>query len=170
MLQISRNFIQEYINDFVELEDYVPLNFSEYDAQNKRDDFLKSKNLLSTIQEMGQLINQRCQAYEDPVKARDSVLIEWMDCHPEFEGIISEESFDDYRRMKKDNDFIEFIDLLEVNTSSEKNDESTIDSDYSEDLIIKDDSSIRLPNFTEMRKIYDRYPSTLLADYLSYLV
>jgi hypothetical protein len=166
---LNNVFISKHISELIELEDYVPISFEEYDAQQERDDFLKSKNLLSTIQEMDQLIRQKCQAYENPVKAWDSVLIEWVDCHPEFEGIISEVSFEDYQRMKNNNDFIDFIDLLEVEILSEEKDEPNI-LEYSEDFIIKDDSSIKLPDFNVMRKIYDKYPSTLLANYLSYLV
>lgn len=170
MFQLDIMFISKHIDGLVQLEDYVPISFEEYNARQERDDFLKSKNLLTTIQEMGYLINQKCQVYENSVKARDSVLVEWLDCHPEFEGIIAEESFEDYQKMKINNDFIEFIDLLEVEIPSEKKEESNIDLDYSEDFIFKDDSGIRLPDFKEMRKIFDKYPATLLACYLSYLV
>ena len=73
--------------------DYVPFSFVDYNAQEERDDFLKSKNLLATMQEMGQLITVKCEYYENPVNVYNSVLIEWLDCHPEFEGVIAEESF-----------------------------------------------------------------------------
>ena len=39
-----------------------------------------------------------------------------------------------------------------------------------ESLSIKDDSNIKYPNFNEMKKCFDKYPNTLLACYLSYLV
>ena len=161
-------FISEHIDELVQLVDYVPISFEGYGAQQERDDFLRFKNLLTTIQEMDQLIHQKCQAYEDPIKARNSVLIEWLDCHPEFEGIIAEESFEDYQKMKINND-LEVIDLLyNVEIPSEKNDE--IKPSLDDNLYVKDDSSIQLPDFKKKREIFDKYPATLLACYLSYLL
>ena len=168
MLMLNGLFISEHIDELVELEDYVPVSFVQYDKQHERDDFLKSKNLLKTIQNMNDLVRQKCNHYEDSVKAFNSLLIEWLDVHPEFEGIIAKESFDDYRNMKNNNEFISFVDLLYVKLPSEGISEKR--RRYSEDMIIKDDFSMKLPNFNGMQEAYDKYPHTLLASYLAYLV
>lgn len=169
ILKLNTIFIGMHIDELVQVEDYVPISFSEYDMQSERDDFLKSKNLLSIIQDMKQLINQKCQAYEDSVKALNSVIIEWIDCHPEFEGIISEDSFDVYQSMKNNEEYIDFNDLLDfMELSSEK--KQWAPPKPNDDYSIKDDSNIQLPNFKEVDDIFDEYSATLLACYLSYLI
>lgn len=166
ILKLDSHFIIEHMDELIKLEDYVPFPFIEFDKQNERDDFLKSKNLLNDIQEMDQLVRQKCEHYEDTEKAVNSVLIEWLDCHPEFEGIIASESVGDYQNMKQNNEFMSFIDLLyDVELSSEKKEWEPPKNDFR-----RDDSSIQLPNFKEMDKIHDTFGLTLLADYLSYLV
>ena len=102
----------ENIDDLIELVDYVPFSFADYNAQEERDEFLKSKNLLATMKEMDQLITAKCEYYEDSAKAWNSVLIEWLDCHPNFEGIISKESFIEYRTKINNNDFSHFPTFL----------------------------------------------------------
>lgn len=173
MLRLNNFFIREHIDELVELEDYVPVSFVPYDKQHDRDKFLKSKKLLRTMREMDELVRLKCNHHEDSVKAYDSVLIEWLDLHPEFEDIISDESFEDYKNMKSNNDFIEFIDLLDVGLSPGFNIEKIRLGERNisiEDMSIKEDSGLRLPDFDKIDKIYEDYPNTLLADYLSYLV
>ncbi len=158
--KLDNSFIIENIDDLIQLVDYVPFSFGEYDAQDKRDEFLRSKNLLSTMQEMNQLITAKCEYYEDPVKAYNSILIEWLDCHPEFEGIISNESLTDYQNMKNSDGLLDYVDLLYyVELPSEK-----------DRFSVEDTSSIRLPNFKKKKECYDKYPGTMLSCYLSYLV
>ena len=160
VFKLDKSFIMENIDDLIQLVDYVPFSFEDYNAQEERDEFLKSKNLLTTMQEMDQLITAKCEYYEDSVKAYNSILIEWLDCHPEFEGVIAEESFDDYRNMKINEDFVDFVDLLhDVKLPSEK-----------DRIIVEDTSSIRYPNFKKMGGIMNKYPATLLGVYLAYLV
>lgn len=158
--RLNNFFIIDHLDDLIELEDYVPFSFVEYGAQDKRDDFLRSKNLLSTMQEMNQLITAKCEYYEDTAKAWNSLIIEWLDCHPEFEGIISERSFDNYQNMKNSGELLDYVDLLfDVELPSEK-----------DRFAVEDTSSIRLPDFKKKDRIHERYPNTLLASYLSYLV
>ena len=78
----------------------------------KKDEFLKSKKILTAIQEMDKLINQKCEYYDDSIKAYNSVYIEWLDRHPEFESIINKDSSLEYQNMKYHKWFIEFNDLL----------------------------------------------------------
>ncbi len=157
---LNNFFIIDHLDDLIQLIDYVPFSFVEFGAQDKRDDFLKSKNLLSTIQEMDQLITAKIEYYEDPVKAWNSVIIEWLDCHPEFEGIISERSFDDYQNMKNSDELLDYVDLLyDVELPLEK-----------DRFAVEDTSSIRLPDFKKKKECYDKYPNTLLSCYLSYLI
>lgn len=172
MLQLSGFFIAEHVDELVKLEDYVPISFTEYAKGHERVEFLRSKNLLSTMHEMDELVRQKCNHYEDSVKAYDSVLIEWLSCHPEFEGIIAAESIVDYANMKNSNSFISFLDLLyDVELPSEKEEIDFSKFDYDHDRInIKDDSRIKYPNFKQMSHFLDDYPNTLLADYLAYLV
>lgn len=160
VFKLDNSFIMENIDDLIHLVDYVPFSFADYNAQEERDEFLKSKNLLDTIQEMDQLITAKCEYYEDSAKAWNSVIIEWLIEHPEFEGVIAEESFDDYRNMKINEDFVDFVDLLhDVKLPSEK-----------DRIIVDDTSSIRYPNFKKMGEIMNKYPATLLGVYLAYLV
>lgn len=165
-------FIGEHIDELVTLEDWVPVSLVKYDKQQEREDFLKSRNLLTTIRNMNDLIQQKCGHSEDSVKAYNSVLIEWLNEHPEFEGIIYKDSFVDYQNMKNNNDYLDFNDLLDfVEVPSEKAKEvinkfEGIDGSIS----LKDDSNIKYPNFNEMEKCFDKYPNTLLACYLSYLI
>ena len=171
ILKLDSHFIIEHMDELIKLEDYVPFPFIEFDKQNERDDFLKSKNLLQDIREMDQLVRQKCEYYGDTDKAVNSVLIEWLDCHPEFEGIIAAESVMDYQNMKQNNDF-GFVDLLyDVELPSEKEgvDWSRFDYDYNK-ISIKDDYGIKYPDFEKKSKIFDDYGSTLLACFLSYLV
>ena len=111
--KLDDSFIKEHLDELIHLVDYVPFSFADYNAEKEREEFLKSENLLSKMQDMDQLINAKCNYYEDSIEARNSVIIEWLDCHPEFEGILSKESFQDYQNMKNNENFIEFIDLLE---------------------------------------------------------
>ena len=70
--------------------------------------------------------------------------------------------------MKNKNDFIDFLSLLyKVKLPSEKKVKSKIKH---KGTLIRDDSSIQLPNFKKMDAIYEKYSNKLLADYLSYLV
>ena len=112
MIKLNNQFIIEHIEELIQLEDYIPFSLVQWDKQHERDDFLKSKQVLITMQEMDILIKQKCEHSEDPEKAHDSVIIEWIDLHPEFEGIIAKESVVDYQNMKNNNDFISFIDLI----------------------------------------------------------
>ena len=148
--ELNHQFIEDHIEELITLEDYVPFSFADYGVQDKRDEFLKSKKLLTTIQEMDALIKQKCEYYDDSIKAYNSVLIEWLDCHEKFEYIIDKNSFAEYQNMKNKKDFIDFL--------SHKG------------TLIRDDSSIQLPNFKKMDAIYEKYSNKLLADYLSYLV
>ena len=74
--------------------------------------------------------------------------------------------------MKNNDEFIEFIDLLyDVEVPSEKvkeviNKFEGIDGSIS----VKDDSGIKYPDFNMKKKFLDKYPNTLLGDYLAYLV
>ena len=172
LLEINSRFIEDHIEELIEIDDYVPISFKSYNAQEKRDDFLRSKQLLQTIYEMDELVRQKCNHSEDSVKAYNSVLIEWLGCHPEFEGIIYKDSFIDYNNMKSDNEFIEFIDLLyDIEVSSEKVKEVINKFEGIDDsILVKDDSNIKYPNFNKMGSYYDMFPNTLLADYLAYLV
>lgn len=172
LLEINPRFIEDYIDELITLEDYAPISFIKYDKHNERAEFLRSKNLLNTMHEMDELVQQKCEHAEDSVKAYDSVLIEWLDCHPEFEGILTKESFIEYQNMKNNKDYIDFNDLLDfVELPSENMNEITNKFDgIDESLSIKDDSNIKYPNFNEMKKCFDKYPNTLLACYLSYLV
>ena len=172
LLEINPLFIGDHIDELITLEDYAPISFIKYDKHNERAEFLRSKNLLNTMHEMDELVRQKCEHAEDSVKAYDSVLIEWLDCHPEFEGILTKESFIEYQNMKNNKDYIDFNDLLDfVELPSENMNEITNKFDgIDESLSIKDDSNIKYPNFNEMKKCFDKYPNTLLACYLSYLV
>ena len=172
LLEINPRFIEDHIEELITLEDYAPISFIKYDKHNEREEFLRSKNLLNTMHEMDELVRQKCEHAEDSVKAYDSVLIEWLDCHPEFEGILTKESFIEYQNMKNNKDYIDFNDLLDfVELPSENMNEITNKFDgIDESLSIKDDSNIKYPNFNEMKKCFDKYPNTLLACYLSYLV
>ena len=172
LLEINPRFIEDHIEELIKIEDYAPVSFKSYGAQDKRVEFLNSKTLLPTIMEMHELVRQKCNHAEDSVKAYNSVLIEWLNCHPEFEGILTKESFIEYQNMKNNKDYIDFNDLLDfVELPSENMNEITNKFDgIDESLSIKDDSNIKYPNFNEMKICFDKYPNTLLACYLSYLV
>ena len=172
LLEINPRFIEDHIEELIKIEDYAPVSFKSYGAQDKRVEFLNSKTLLPTIMEMHELVRQKCNHAEDSVKAYNTVLIEWLNCHPEFEGILTKESFIEYQNMKNNKDYIDFNDLLDfVELPSENMNEITNKFDgIDESLSIKDDSNIKYPNFNEMKKCFDKYPNTLLACYLSYLV
>ena len=164
-LRLNNFFIGEHIDELIQLEDYLPFSLVQWDKQYERDDFLKSKNLLTTLQEMDELLRQKCEHYEDSEEAYDSILIEWIDCHPEFEGILTPESFENHQKMKEDENSLHFLDLLyDVELPSEK--KEWIPPKES----IRDDSSIQLPDFEKKKEIFDEYGATLLACYLSYLV
>lgn len=167
MIQLNTLFIAEHLDELIQLEDYIPFPLVQWDKHHERENFLKSKNLLTTIQEMDKLINQKCRHYEDSEKAYDSVLIEWLDLHPEFEDIIAKESLEYYQSMKNNNDFIEFIEFLDIVVLPS---EKKVWTRPKRDVLVRDDSSIQLPNFDKIDEIYEKYPNTLLADYLSYLV
>ncbi len=141
---IDNSFIIDNIDCLINLVDYVPFSFVDYNAQEERDDFLKSKNLLATMQEMGQLITVKCEYYENPVNVYNSVLIEWLDCHPEFEGVIAEESFSDYQNMKNSDELLDYVGLLyDVELPSVK-----------DRFAVEDTSSIRLPNFQKKKECF----------------
>ena len=169
MIQLNTQFIIEHMDELIKLEDYLPFSLVQWDKHHEREEFLKSKNLLTTMQEMDKLIRQKCEHYENPEKAHDSVLIEWLDLHPEFEGIIANESITDYQNMKANNEFLGFTQLLYfVELPSEKKEWTPpkLDDNYS----LRDDSNIQLPNFKKKDEIFDEYGATLLACYLSFLV
>lgn len=167
IFKLDNSFIMENIGNLIELVDYVPFSFVDYNAQEERDEFLKSKNLLDTMQEMDHLITAKCEYYEDRVKAFNSVLIGWVICHPNFEGIIARDSYIDYKNMRNSNDFLNFIDLLyDIVLPSEKK----VWEPPTGDILLRDDSSIQLPNFKEKDIIFDKYGASLLSCYLSYLV
>ena len=170
VLQFDRQFIKEHIDEFVQLEDYVPeVPFIVYDKQNERDEFLKSKNLLTTIREMDQILDEKCKHSKNPVRSRDIIIIEWLDCHPEFEEIIAKESLEHYQHMKAIYEEFTFINLLyRIEVPSEKKSEPLFK--YREDVSFKDDSHSRFPDFKKKDKIYEQYGSSLLAMYLSYFV
>lgn len=172
LLEINPRFIEEHIEELIKIEDYVPISFKSYNAQGKRDDFLKSKKLLQTIMEMHELVRQKCNHAEDSIKAYNSVLIEWLNCHPEFEGILTKESFIEYQNIKNNNEFLDFIDILyDIELPSEKvNDVINKFEGIDESISIKDDSNIKYPNFNMKKKFLDEYPNTLLGDYLAYTV
>ena len=166
MIKLNTQFIIDHMDGLIQLEDYLPFSLVQYDKHHEREDFLKSKQLLTTMQEMDTLIRQKCEHSEDTDKAHDSVLIEWLDCHPEFEGIIANESITDYQNMKNSDEFTgAFINLLyDVKLPSEKKEWAPSKEG------LRDDSSIQLPNFKKKDEIFDKYGATLLACYLSYLV
>ena len=164
--KLDNSFIIDHLDDLIELVDYVPFSFVEFGAQDKRDDFLRSKNLLSTMQEMDQLITAKIEYYEDSVKAWNSLIIEWLDCHPEFEGIISEEFVIDYQNMKNSDEFLNFTTFLYfVELPSEKK----VWVPSKGNTYLRDDSSIQLPNFKEKDNIFEKYGASLLSCYLAYL-
>lgn len=172
IFRLNEDFIRDHIDELVQLEDCVPLIvFKRYGAAERRDNFLKSKNMFDIIHNMDQLVYEKCNYYEDTVKAVNSVLIEWLNLYPEFEGIIADESVINYQNMKNNNDFIEFIDLLyDVELPSEKEDVEFSRFEYNHDeFIIKDDSNSKYPNFNKMDEILDLYPNCLLGDYLAYI-
>ena len=172
LLEINPRFIEDYIEELIKIEDYVPVSFKSYGAQDKRVEFLNSKNLLQTIMEMHELVRQKCNHAEDSVKAYNSVLIEWLNCHPEFEGILTKESFIKYQNMKNNSELIDFIDLLyDIELPSEKvNGVFDKFEGIDEYISIKDDSNIKYPDFNMKKKFLDEYSNTLLGDYLAYLV
>ncbi len=70
--------------------------------------------------------------------------------------------------MKNQDEFINFIDLLcNVQLPSEK---KVRVRRKNKGILIRDDSSIQLPNFKKIDAIYEKYSNKLLADYLAYLV
>lgn len=74
--KLNNFFIISHMEELIHLEDYLPFSLVEFDKQRERDDFLRSKNLLNTLQEMDELINQKCKHSSNPSKAWNSVLIE----------------------------------------------------------------------------------------------
>ena len=168
VFQFDSHFIMDHMDELVQLEDYVPeISFSAYDKQNERDKFLKSKNLLKTVREMNQVLDEKCKHSKNPIHARDGIIIEWLEWHPEFEGIIAKESWEDYQQMKNNNEFT-FNDLLyDVELHSEE--KRVLKYTYRDDVIHKDDSNRMFPDFRKMNEIYEKY-SGLLAVYLVYLV
>ena len=114
---------------------------------------------------MDSLIKQKCEYYEDSIKAYNSVLIDWIDYHDEFEGIIDKTFLIESQNMKSNDEF-GFIDLLfDVELPSEKKVWVPPKNKY-----LRDDSTIQLPNFKKKDEIYDKYGFSLLSHYLSYLV
>lgn len=168
IFDLDKQFILGNIDQLIELEDYVPFDFREYGFQSERDKFLESKRLLKTMREMDKLVQQKCNHAENSVKAHNSVLIEWLDFHPEFEDMISVESQRDYQYLKQNKRYIGFIEFLySVKLPSENIPKKRKSPSR---LGFRDDSAIQLPDFDKIQEIYLTYPNTLLADYLSYLV
>lgn len=176
LFKFNEDFIKNNLENWILLEDYLPFDISKYEsldfseegwtAQDDRESYLGEQ--FKIYKEMNDIILQKCIAYEDRIKAFNSVVIEWVDCHPEFEGIISKESIQEYHNMKNNNEFIPFNDLLDfVKLPSESNDNQI---NLPKDHYTKDDSSIRLPNFKAIDKIFNKYGASLLSCYLSYLV
>ena len=170
VLQFNSQFINEHMDELIHLEDYVPeVSFIVYDKQIERDDFLKSKNLLETMHEMDQVLDEMCKHSKNPIRARYSIIIEWLDCHQELEGIISMESWETYQQLKNNNDFIEFIDLLsQFKFASEE--QIIAKYEYREDIIHKDDSDRMFPDLKKIDAIFNKYGASLLACYLSEFV
>lgn len=167
LLEMDGLFIAEHIDELVTIEDYVPVSFVQYDKHHERCDFLRSKNLLTTMRQMDELVRQKCNHADDSVEAYNSVLIEWLVCHPEFEGILTSESRVKFYDLKNTSNRFKFIDLLyDVQLPSEKKEWKS----PGENISIRDDSTIQLPDFKEKDKIHDKYGLTLLSCYLSYLV
>lgn len=168
VLQFDFHFIIDHMDELIHLEDYVPeVSFIVYDKQHERDKFLKSKNLLKTIRVMDQVLDEKCKHSKNPIMARDTIIIEWLDCHPEFEGIIAKESWEQYQQIKAIYEEFTFFDLLyDVELSSEKKVWVPPKGDGS----LRDDSSIQLPDFNKKDTIFDKYGVSLLACYLSYIV
>ena len=165
VIQFNPQFIESHMNELIHLEDYVPeVSFIVYDKQHERDKFLKSKNLLKTIREMDQVLDEKCKHSKNPIMARDTIIIEWLDCHPEFEGIIAKESGEQYQQRKSHYEEFTFIDLL---SSIELPSEKKVWVSPKGDGSLRDDSSIQLPNFKKIDEIFDRYGASLLACYLS---
>ena len=109
-------------------------------------------------------VHQKCNSYENTIKAYNSVLIEWLNLHPEFEAMISSESFDDYLIMKENESFIEFIDFeVPLDKTLKKKNQRVAPPGMRV-------SSIPFPDFKKIKEAYDQYPNSLLADYLGYLV
>ena len=141
--------------------------FIVYDKKNERDDFLKSKNLLETVHEMDRALYEKCKLSKNPILACDSIIIEWLEWHPEFEGIISGESWEDYQTRKNNKEFT-FNDLLyDVELPSEV--KPMPKYTYRDDVIHKDDSNRMFPNFNKKKEIHELYGGLLVA-YLAYLV
>ena len=93
VLQFDPQVIIDHIDDLVQLEDYVPeVSFIVYDKHHERDDFLRSKNLLKTMRDMEYLLDEKCKHSKNPIRARNSIIIEWLECHPEFESMLTSES------------------------------------------------------------------------------
>ncbi len=59
--ELNHQFIEDYIEELITLEDYVPFSFADYGVQDKKDEFLKSKKILTAIQEMDSLIKEKMQ-------------------------------------------------------------------------------------------------------------
>lgn len=170
VFQFDVDFIQNNIDGLITLEDYVPLDFKDYGKQAERDAFLKPKHLLILLQKMHKLILEKCKYSDDQVYAWNSVLVEWLDYHPEFEGIIAADSIVDYQNMKNSAQSMTFVDLLYVEIPSENIEYDDINDYDFDNYSVKDDSHIRLPDFNKKQEYYDKYPSTLIAPYLAYLV
>ena len=170
VLQFDPQFIIDHIDDLVQLEDYVPeVSFIVYDKHHERDDFLRSKNLLKTMRDMEYLLNEKCKHSKNPIRARDTIIMEWLVCHSEFKGIIARESLDKYQQLKGHYEDFTFIDLLyDVELPFEEKSGPTYE--YHEDVIYKDDSNRMFPDFNRKKEIYEKYGASLLACYLSYLV
>ncbi len=43
LFELNHQFIENHIEELIELVDYVPFSFADFGVQNKRDEFLKSK-------------------------------------------------------------------------------------------------------------------------------
>ena len=100
LLEINPRFVEDHIQELIKLEDWVPISFANYNAQEDRVEFLKSKNLLITLYEMDELISQKCNYSENPVESYNSVLIEWLEYHPEFESMLTPESLVNFYDLK----------------------------------------------------------------------
>ena len=164
-------FIKLHLDELINLVDYIPFLDSnwlkielEWD-KSERENFLKSQGLYNDILDMDELLLHKCFTYDDSVKAINSILIEWINMHPEFERIISKHSFSEYQNIKTNKNFLDFLDLLyEIKLPSEK--KVWIPQS---DNNLRDDSTLQF-NLEDIEWISDEYGYTLISDYFTYLV
>ena len=172
IFRLDYEFIESHSHELINLTDYIPFIDSEwlfldFELKNnqERKNFLKSQNLLDDINEMDELLQQKCFTYDDSVKAINSILIEWINMHPEFERIISKHSFSEYQNIKTNKNFLDFLDLLYEIKKKKKKKVWIPQSDNN----LRDDSTLQF-NLEDIEWISDEYGYTLISDYFTYLV